>query len=86
MTETFGIIITILLGITCFLLKRFVNSIDELKKVVEMIRVELSGKNAACTEKHIALNGRIKQHEMKLNELTDKYEEHDKEITILKTK
>jgi len=86
MTEIFGIIVTVLLSITGILLNRFVNSIDELKKIVEMIRIELSGKNAACVEKHTALNGRVKQHEIKLNELNDKFEEHEKEITILKTK
>jgi len=76
----------ILVGILIFFVQRLIKTLDRLDMTVAGIKIELSGNNASCRERHVGIDGYINENKRNIIEMSGKLSEHDKQISINKEK
>lgn len=81
-----GTLITILLGIIAYFMKRFIQSVDHLTDNVKKLQIAFQGNESSCIEKHKVINARFRELTDELSELQDKVHESEKEIIALQSK
>lgn len=80
-----GSIILLLLGGISYFLKQFATSVKDLKNTVEQLRLVLSVEQEKVNNIKETLLTSLTVVDGKLNFLSTKVDQHDKDITVLKT-
>lgn len=86
-----GFILSLLLGIVSYFLKKFVQQLELLREVVQQLQITVSTEKSrsdgfwiACEHSHKIVERRLNDHAKSINEHALKIEKHDIQISQLK--
>lgn len=88
-----GFILSLLLGIVSYFLKKFVQQLELLREVVQQLQITVSTEKSrtdgfwiACEHSHRIVERRLNDHSKSLSEHALKIEKHDIQISEIKNR
>jgi len=84
LTDVWELIKIIGIPIFAFLAIRFINTMDKLRKDVNILINKMSQREVYCTDQHTVISEKLKKNETEHNEFNDTLVEHDKQISKVK--